>query len=67
MMYTEGPSSNLIYRGKQNPIPNFALAAQFQQVREANSVTHQISGVAQEYRHLVKGTDRKIWERYFAN
>ena len=60
---TEGPSYNLISRGKKNPIPKFALTAQFQKVHEANSVTHQISGVAQEYIHLVKGLDRKIWER----
>ena len=33
---------------------------------EANSVTHQISGVAQEYRHLIKGPESKIWERSFA-
>ena len=35
--------------------------------REANSVTHQISGVAQEYRHMIKGPERKIWEISFAN
>ena len=66
-VYMEGSSSNLISRGKKNHIPNFALAAQFQKVKESNAVTHQISGVAQEYRHLVKGPDRKIWERSFAN
>ena len=59
----EGPSSNLIPRSKKNPIPKFGLTAKFQQVREANEVTHQIPGVAQEYRHLVKYPDRKIWER----
>ena len=37
-MDTEGPSSNLRSRGKKNPIPNFALAAQLQQVREANEL-----------------------------
>ena len=35
--------------------------------REANSVTHKISGLAQEYRHLIKGPEMKIWERSFAN
>ena len=64
---TEGPSYNLISRGRKNSIPNYALIAQFQQVREANAVTHQIFGVAQEYRHPVKFPDRKIWERSFAH
>ena len=43
------------------------MTAQGQTPREQNSVTHQISGVAQEYRHLIKGPERKIWERSFAN
>ena len=43
------------------------MTAQGQTPREANSVTHQISGVAQEYRHLIKGPERRIWERSFAN
>ena len=30
-------------------------------------VTYQTSGVVQEYRHLVKGSDRKFWEISFAN
>ena len=64
---TEGPSYNLISRGKKTPIPHFELTAQFQKIHEANSVTHQIFGVAQEYRHMVKGPDRKIWEISFAN
>ena len=64
---TGGRSSNLISRVKKNPIPHFALAEKFQKVHEANAVTHQISGFAQEYRHLVKVPDRKIWKRNFAN
>ena len=64
---TGGPSSNLRFICKKNPVPNFALAAQFQQVREANTATHQISGVAQEYIHLVKDPDRNFWEISFAN
>ena len=43
------------------------MTAQVQTPCEANSVTHQISGVAQEYRHLIKGPERKIWEISFAN
>ena len=62
-----GPSSNLRSSGKKNPFPNFALLAQFHQVIESNAITHQIYGVAQEYRHLFKVSDRKIWERYFVN
>ena len=30
---------------QKNPIPNFSLTSQFQKVREANAVTHQIYGV----------------------
>ena len=56
---TEGPSSNLKSRGKKKPIPLFALTAQFQKTHEANAVTHQISGVSQEYRHLIKVPKRK--------
>ena len=43
------------------------MTSQFQTTRKANSVTHQISVVAQEYRYLIKVPERKIWERYFAN
>ena len=64
---TEGLSSNLRSRGKKNPIPHFSLTAQFQKNNEANAVTHQISGFAHEYRHIIKVPDRKIWEIYFAN
>ena len=57
----EGTSSNLRSRGKKTPIPYFSLSEQFQKIHEANAVTHQISGVAQEYRHLIKGPERKFW------
>ena len=62
-----GPSYSL--RSRRNKIfqPRYALTAQGQTPCKANSVTHQISGVAQEYRHLIKGPERKIWERSFAN
>ena len=43
------------------------MTAQCQKFRDANSVTHRISVVAQKYRHLIKGPGRKIWERSFAN
>ena len=43
------------------------MTSQGQTTRKANSVTHQISGVPQEYRHLIKGPERKFWERSFAN
>ena len=67
MVETEGPSSNLRSRGKKTPIPCFALTAQFQKTHEAKAVTHKISGVAQEYRHLIKVPERKFWEISFAN
>ena len=57
---TEGPSSNLRSRGKKTPIPLLALAEQFQKNNEDNAVTHQIYGVAQEYRHLIKVPERKF-------
>ena len=62
-----GPSSNLISRGKKTFMPLYALKSQFQKNHEANAVTHQISGVAQEYSHLIKGQEIKIWKRSFAN
>ena len=43
------------------------MTAQGPTPSEANSVIHHISGVAQEYRHLIKGPERKIWEISFAN
>ena len=43
------------------------MTAQGQTPREANSVTHQVSGMAQGYSHLIKVTERKIWEISFAN
>ena len=62
-----GPSSNLISICKKTPWPRYALTAQCPKTHEPNSVTHQISGVAQEYRHLIKGPEREIWEISFAN
>ena len=34
---------------------------------EAKSVTHPITGQAQEYRHLIKGDKKEIWIKSFAN
>ena len=62
-----GPSYKLRSSYNKNTVPNFALAAKLTQVRESNAVTHQISGVAQEYRHLVKSLDRNFWEQSFEN
>ena len=64
---TRRPSSNLRSSCKKKSVPNFSLEEKFGQVREANAVNHQIPGVDQEYRHLVKGPERKIWEQSFAN
>ena len=44
---TGGPRSNLRSSCKKNTFPNFAFAEKFLQVRKADTVTHQISGVAQ--------------------
>ena len=49
-----GPSSNLRTIGNKNIRPRYALTAQGQTPHKVNSVTHQISGVAQEYRHIIK-------------
>ena len=43
------------------------MTTQGQTPYEENSDTHQISVVAQEYMHLIKGPERKIWEISFAN
>ena len=57
---TGEPRSNLRSSGKQNNVPNYAMAAKTLQFIEANAVTHPIYGVTQEYMHLVKGPDRKM-------
>ena len=43
------------------------MTSQCQTPRKSNSVIHQTSAVAQEYRHMIKGSERKIWEISFAN
>ena len=58
-----GPSSNLISRGKKTTISLYLLTAQFQRTHEVNVVTHKIYGMAQEYRHIIKGLEKQIWER----
>ena len=62
-----GPSYNLKSRGKKNYMPIYALAEKFQKKHEANAVNYQIYGVSQEYKHPIKGPERKIWEISFAN
>ena len=62
-----GPSSNLRSRVNKHPKPRYVLTAQGQTPRKENSVTNHISGVAQEYRNLIKGPERKIWEISFDN
>ena len=34
---------------------------------EANTVIHPVTGVAQEYIHLITGEDKFIWKRQFGN
>ena len=55
----EGPSSNLRSIGKKKTLPLYALTSQFQKTHETNAATHQIFGVVQEYRHLIKVPERK--------
>ena len=52
-------------KGKKNPLPLYALTAKSPKTHEANAAAHKISGVTQEYMHLIKGPERKIWERDF--
>ena len=42
-------------------------AANYIAITEANSITHPITGQAQEYRHLIKGNNKDTWETSFAN
>ena len=42
-------------------------AANYIAIKEANAVTHPITGQAQKYRHLIKGEDQNTWETSFAN
>ena len=34
---------------------------------EANAVLNPLTGVLQEFRHLIKGPDKEIWTKYLAN
>ena len=34
---------------------------------EANAVVHPVTGVSQEYRHLITGDGKFTWKRYLAN
>ena len=42
-------------------------AANYIAITEANSVTHPITGQAQEYLHLIKGDDKDTWETSSTN
>ena len=71
------PSSPRVPRYKLRPRKNLShtggiytrynLEMNLIQMMEANSVIHPITGVPQEYRHLCKGCDHKIWKRSVAN
>ena len=45
----------------------YANAAKYIDNLEANSVLNPITGVLQEFRHLIKGPDKEIWNKYLAN
>ena len=40
----------------------YALAANVLTAMESNSVIHPDTGQSQEYRHLIKGANKAIWE-----
>ena len=53
---------------RQNSISSkYVDAANYIAIVEAKSVTHPITGQAQEYRHLMKGDEKEIWNKFFAN
>ena len=49
------------------PLATVCIDSTMPKTRKENSATNKISGVDQEYRHLIKGPERKIWEISFAN
>ena len=56
------------YTHRPNSISaRYSDAANYIAITEANSVTHPITGQAQEYRHLMKGNNKDTWETSFAN
>ena len=42
-------------------------AANYIEIKEANVVTHPITGQSQEYRHLIKGEDKNTWVTSLSN
>ena len=45
----------------------YANAAKYINNLEANAVLNPITGVLQEFRHLIKGPDKEIWTKSLAN
>ena len=56
----DGPSTNLRSRFTGGTASHYALATATLTSMEANSVIHPDTGVAQEYRHLLKGPDKTL-------
>ena len=53
--------------GKFNLVAHTIQSMGSLQYMEANYVVHPITGTVKEYRHLIKGKDKLIWERSFSN
>ena len=45
----------------------YANAAKYIKNLKANAVLNPVTGVLQEFRHLIKGPDKEIWTKYLAN
>ena len=45
----------------------YALAANIISAGDANVVMHPDTGIAQEYRHPIKGPDKEKWTKSFSN
>ena len=45
----------------------YANAAKHIYNLEANAVLNPLTGVLQEFRHIIKGPDKEIWTKYLAN
>ena len=53
-------------RQQNSILSKYADAENYIATVEANSVSHPITGQAQEYRHLIKGDKKDIWRKSFA-
>ena len=55
---------------QQQPVASsaqYANVAKYIKNLEANAVLNSVTGVLQEFFHLIKGPDKEIWTKYLAN